>query len=58
MKKILGEIRDIAKSSNNTYGNRGIRKVLNALDYPVGRWKTRSLMRGLTRKRDIGSSIR
>jgi len=43
--EILGAVRDIAKSSNNTYGSRRIRKALNALGYPVGRWKTRSMMR-------------
>ncbi|HAT8623651.1 TPA: IS3 family transposase, partial [Legionella pneumophila] len=32
-------------SSKFSYGNRRIRKALNALGYPVGRRKTRSLMR-------------
>jgi putative transposase len=32
-------VRDIAKSSNYSYGSRRIGKAPNALDYPVGRWK-------------------
>ena len=43
--EILEAVRDIAKSSNHTYGSRRIRKALNVLGYPVGRWKARSLMR-------------
>ncbi len=43
--EILGTVRDIAKSSHYTYGSRRIGKALNALGYPVGRWKARSLMR-------------
>ena len=42
---ILEAVRDIAKSSNYSYGSRRIGKALNALGYPVGRWKARSLMR-------------
>lgn len=44
-KEILEVVRDIAKSSNYSYGSRRIGKVLNALGYPVGRWKARRLMR-------------
>ena len=43
--EILGAVRDIAKSSNHSYGSRRIGKALNAQGYPVGRWKARSLMR-------------
>ena len=43
--EILETVRDIAKFSHYTYGSRRTRKALNALGYPVGRWKTRSLMR-------------
>ncbi|MCE7914450.1 MAG: IS3 family transposase, partial [Nitrosomonas sp. PRO4] len=37
--EILEAVRDIAKSSNYSYGSRRIGKALNALGYPVGRWK-------------------
>ncbi len=43
--ELIDVIRDIAKSSNFTYGSRRMEKALNALSYPVGRWKTRSLMK-------------
>jgi putative transposase len=43
--EILETVRGIAKSSNHSYGSRRIAKALNALGYPVGRWKARSLMR-------------
>ena len=43
--EILETVRDIAKSSNHSYGSRRIAKALNALGYPAGRWKARSLMR-------------
>lgn len=43
--EILRAVRDIAKSSHHSYGNRRIGKELNARGYPVGRWKARSLMR-------------
>ena len=35
----------IASSSDNTYGSRRMKKALNALGYPVGRSKARTLMR-------------
>ena len=38
-------MRDIAKSSDHTYGSRRIKKALNALGYPVSRNKARNLMR-------------
>lgn len=43
--EMLEAVRGIAKSSHYTYGSRRIRKALNVLNYPVGRWKARSLMR-------------
>jgi transposase InsO family protein len=43
--EILEMVRDIANCSNHSYGSRRIGKALNALGYPVGRWKARSLMR-------------
>ena len=45
MRKCFEAVRGIAKSSDYTYGSRRIRKALNVLNYPVGRWKARSLMR-------------
>lgn len=42
---LLNWVKKISESSKFSYGNRRIRKVLNALGYPVGRRKTRSLMR-------------
>ncbi|SNV32238.1 transposase [Legionella spiritensis] len=42
---LLDWVKKISESSKFSYGNRRIRKVLNALGYPVGRRKTRSLMR-------------
>ena len=41
----LEAVRDIAKSSHDSYGSRRIGKALNALGYRVGRWKARRLMR-------------
>ena len=43
--EMIDVVREIAKSSNFTYGSRRMEKALNALSYPVGRWKTRSLMK-------------
>jgi putative transposase len=42
---LLGWVTKIASTSENTYGTRRIKKALNALGYPVGRSKTRGLMR-------------
>lgn len=42
---MLEWIKKIAVSSRHTYGSRRIRKSLNAVGYPVGRQKTRSLMK-------------
>ncbi|MFT6835292.1 MAG: putative transposase [Francisellaceae bacterium] len=38
-------IKDIAKFSDNTYGARRIKKVLNTLSFPVSRSKIAKLMR-------------
>jgi putative transposase len=38
-------IKDIAKFSDNTYGARRIKKVLNTLSFPVSRRKTAQLMK-------------
>ena len=43
--ELLEWVHKIAKNSGHCYGSRRIRKALNALGYPVGRCKTRSLMR-------------
>jgi putative transposase len=42
---MLDLIKDIAKFSNNTYGTRRIKAVLNALSFPVSRWKVAKLMK-------------
>jgi len=38
-------VKNIGRSSGYTYGSRRIKEVLNALGFPVGRDKTRSLMK-------------
>ncbi|ATG76754.1 hypothetical protein AOR04_03900 [Pseudoalteromonas sp. 1_2015MBL_MicDiv] len=38
-------VKDIAHFSDNTYGERRIQKVLNALGFPVSRHKTAQLMK-------------
>ena len=43
--EMLVWVKDIAESSDHTYGSRRMRKALNALGYPVGRMKARRLMR-------------
>ncbi len=43
--ELLHLIGKISESSKFTYGTRRIQKALNAMSYPVGRRKTRSLMR-------------
>lgn len=43
--EMLDWIKKISESSDHTYGSRRIRKALNALGYPVGRKKTRRLMK-------------
>lgn len=43
--EILDWVKKISESSDYTYGSRRIRKALNALGYPVGRKKTRGLMK-------------
>jgi putative transposase len=43
--EMLEWVKDIAKFSDNTYGERRIQKALNLLDFPVGRRKTAQLMK-------------
>ena len=43
--KLIDAIRNIAESSNDTYGSRRMKKALNASGYKVGRWKARNLMK-------------
>ncbi len=38
-------IKNVAKSSDYTYGSRRMQKTLNAFSFPVGRWKTAKLMK-------------
>ena len=43
--EMIAWVKDIAKFSDNTYGTRRIKKVLNTLSYPVGLRKTAQLMK-------------
>ncbi len=43
--ELLEWVKKISESSKFSYGSRRIRKALNALSYPVGQRKTRSLIR-------------
>ena len=43
--ELIDVVREIAKPSNFTYDSRRMKKALNALSYPVGRWKARGLMK-------------
>lgn len=43
--EMINLIKDIAKFSDNTYGARRIKKVLNTLSFPISRRKTAQLMR-------------
>jgi transposase InsO family protein len=43
--EMLKRVKDIAKFSDNTYGERRIQKVLNALSFPVSRRKTAKLIK-------------
>jgi transposase InsO family protein len=42
---MLELVKDIAKFSDNTYGERRIKAVLNALSFSVSRWKVAKLMK-------------
>ena len=44
-KAMLVWLKEIARASNYSYGSRRMREALNILGYPVGRDKTRSLMK-------------
>ena len=43
--ELIDWVQQISVASKFSYGSRRIRKALNALGFPVGRKKTRSLMR-------------
>ena len=43
--EMIDWVKDIAHFSDNTYGERRIQKVLNALNFPVSRHKTAQLMK-------------
>ena len=43
--EMLELVKDIANFSNNTYGERRIKAVLNTLSFPVSRWKVAKLMK-------------
>ncbi|MFQ3195472.1 MAG: putative transposase [Colwellia sp.] len=43
--EMLGLVKDIAKFSDNTYGERRIKAGLNALIFPVSRWTVAKLMK-------------
>jgi len=42
---MLSAVKEIAEASDYSYGSRRMKRALNALGYPVGRRKARSLMR-------------
>ena len=43
--EMLGWVKDVAESSDHTYGSRRMAKALRTLGYPVGRHQARGLMR-------------
>ena len=43
--EMLVAVKEIAEASDDSYGSRRMKRALNALGYPVGRRKARSLMR-------------
>jgi transposase InsO family protein len=43
--EMLAAVEEIAEASDYSYGSRRMKRALNALGYPVGRRKARSLMR-------------
>ncbi|ERH41331.1 transposase IS401 [Legionella pneumophila str. Leg01/53] len=43
--ELMDWIKKVSESSQQTYGSRRMRKALNALGYPIGRNKTRRLMK-------------
>lgn len=42
---MLQWVKELTETSQNTYGSRRMRKALNVLGYPVGRYKARKLMK-------------
>lgn len=45
LQAMLAAVKEIAEASDYSYGSRRMKRALNALGYPVGRFKARSLMR-------------
>jgi len=43
--ELIDWVKELAESSDHTYGSRRMAKALRALGYPVGRYQARSLMR-------------
>ena len=43
--ELLSTVKELAEASDYSYGKRRMKRALNALGYPVGRYKARSLMR-------------
>ena len=43
--EMLAAVKEIAESSDHSYGSRRVKRALNAMGYPIGRHKARSLMR-------------
>jgi transposase InsO family protein len=43
--ELIDRLKQLSEASRHTYGSRRLRKALNALGYPVGRDKTRRLMK-------------
>ena len=43
-REMISMVKDIAKSSDHTYGERRMQKVLCALSFPVSRFKAKKLM--------------
>lgn len=44
-KELLATVKEMSEASDYSYGSRRMKRALNALGYPVGRFKARSLMR-------------
>ena len=42
---MIEKVKEIAKFSDNTYGSRRMKKMLNSLSFPVSRQKARQLMK-------------
>jgi putative transposase len=44
-KELLATVKEMSEASDYSYGSRRMKRALNALGYPMGRFKARSLMR-------------